>query len=75
MAVVVLMLLLVSSFAGLAAGRFLAVLPAAAAALLCAALVGLEAGALAALATAGLAAGVQLHRVVAQYASGAPRAG
>ena len=73
MAVVVLMVLLLSAFAGLAAGRWralLATLPAIPACLL---LLGPEAGALAALDAAGLAAGVYLHRVVAETTL--PRAG
>jgi hypothetical protein len=73
MALVVLLLLLLSAFAGLAVGRRRAVLPAAAAVGPCALLGGLATGGLALLATAGLAAGVHLHRIVADVS--APRAG
>jgi hypothetical protein len=73
MAVPVLMLLLLSAFAGLAAGRRRAVLPAVAAVLPCALLGGAETAGLALLAAAGLAAGVHLHRVVAD-ATPPPRA-
>ena len=65
MAVAVLLLILLSAFAGLAAGRFRAVLPAVAAVVPCALVGGVEAVGLALLAAAGLAAGVHLHRVVA----------
>jgi hypothetical protein len=66
MAVVVPAVLLLSTFAGLAAGRW-QILPAVAA-LIPAALLLLspEAGALTALGLAGVALGVQLHRVVAE---------
>ncbi len=65
MALAVLLLLLFSAFAGLAVGRRRAVIPAAAAVGPCALLGGAATGGLALLATAGLAAGVHLHRVVA----------
>ena len=65
MTVAVLLLILLSAFAGLAAGRRRAVLPAVAAVIPCA-LVGRRAMGLALLAAAGLAAGVHLHRVVAE---------
>jgi len=66
MAVAVLLLLLLSAFAGLAAGRRRAVIPAVAAIIPCALLGGPEIAGLALLAAAGLAAGVHLHRVVAE---------
>jgi hypothetical protein len=65
MAVAVLLLLLLSAFAGLAAGRRSAVVPPAVAVIPCAVVGSPETAALALLATAGLAAGVHLHRVVA----------
>jgi hypothetical protein len=68
MAVAVLLLLLLSAFAGLAAGSFRAVLPVAAAVIPCALLGGAETAALAILAATGLAAGAHLHRVVAEAA-------
>jgi hypothetical protein len=74
MAVAVLLLILLSAFAGLAAGRRRAVLPAVAAVIPCAVVGGAEATGLALLAVAGLAAGVHLHRVVAD-ATPPPRAG
>jgi hypothetical protein len=74
MAVAVLLLLLLSAFAGLAAGRRRAVIPAIAAVVPCALLGGPETAGLALLAAAGLAAGVHLHRVVAESAP-PPRAG
>ena len=67
MVVPVLLLLLGSAFAGLAAGRRRAVLPALAAVVPCAVVGGAETAGLALLATAGLAAGVHLHRVVAEH--------
>ena len=73
MAIAVLLLLLLSAFAGLAAGRRRAVVPAIAAVIPCALLGGAEIAGLALLATAGLAAGVHLHRVVAE-SSPPPRA-
>jgi hypothetical protein len=73
MALAVLLLLLLSAFAGLAAGRRRAVLPAAAAVLPCAVIGGVETAGLALLAAAGLTAGVHLHRVVAEHS--VPRAG
>jgi len=73
MAVAVLLLLLLSAFAGLAAGRRRAVIPAVAAVIPCALLGGTEIAGLALLAAAGLAAGVHLHRVVAEN-SPPPRA-
>jgi hypothetical protein len=65
MALAVLLLLLLSAFGGLAIGRRRAVLPAVAAVGPCALLGGAATAGLALLATAGLAAGVHLHRVVA----------
>ena len=65
MAIAVLLLLLLSAFAGLAAGRREAVVPPAVAVIPCAIVGGIVTGGLALLATAGLAAGVHLHRVVA----------
>ena len=73
MAVAVLLLLLLSSFAGLVAGRRRVVAAAAAAVIPCALLGGPDAAGLGVLAAAGLAAGVRLHRVVAEYS--VPRAG
>ena len=73
MAVAVLLLLLLSAFAGLAAGRRRIVAAAALAVIPCALIGGPEAAGLACLATAGLAAGVHLHRVVAEHSL--PRAG
>jgi hypothetical protein len=73
MALAVLLVLLTSAFAGLAAGRRRAVIPAAVAVIPCALLGGTEIAALAVLAVAGLAAGVHLHRVVAE--ASVPRAG
>ena len=73
MAVAVLLLLLLSAFAGLAAGRRLAIVPALAAVVPCALLGGPETAGLALLAAAGLAAGVHLHRIVADLS--VPRAG
>jgi hypothetical protein len=66
MAVAVLLLLLLSAFAGLAAGRRRAVIPAVLAIIPCALLGGAETAGLAVLAATGLAAGVHLHRVVAE---------
>jgi hypothetical protein len=66
MAVAVLLLLLLSAFAGLAVGRRRAVLPAALAVVPCTVLGGLATGGLALLGAGGLAAGVHLHRVVAE---------
>ena len=66
MAVAVLLLLLFSAFAGLAAGRRRVVVPAVAAVIPCALLGGVEGAGLAVLAATGLAAGVHLHRVVAE---------
>jgi xanthine/uracil permease len=66
MAVAVLLMLLLSAFAGLAAGRRRAVIPAIVAVIPCAVLGGAETAAFAVLAAAGLAAGVHLHRVVAE---------
>jgi hypothetical protein len=73
MALAVLLLLLLSAFAGLAAGRRMAVLPAAVAVIPCAVVGGVATAGLALLAAAGLAAGVHLHRVVADLSL--PRAG
>jgi hypothetical protein len=66
MAIAVPLLLLLSAFAGLAAGRRRAVLPAAAAVIPCAILGGPETAGLALMAATGLAAGVHLHRAVAE---------
>jgi hypothetical protein len=73
MAIAVLLMLLLSAFAGLAAGRRRAVIPAVAAVIPCALLGGAELAGLAVLAVAGLAAGVYLHRAVAEVS--VPRAG
>jgi hypothetical protein len=73
MAIAVLLLLLFSAFAGLAAGRRRAVAVAAIAVIPSALLGGPETAGLALLAAAGLAAGVHLHRVVAEHSL--PRAG
>jgi hypothetical protein len=73
MAVAVLLLLLLSAFAGLAAGRRRVLIPAVAAVIPCALLGGAELAGLAVLAVAGLAAGVHLHRVVADVS--VPHAG
>ena len=73
MALVALLLLLFSAFAGLAAGRRSVVAAVATAVIPCAVVGGTESAGLALLAAAGLAAGVHLHRVVAE--SSAPRAG
>jgi hypothetical protein len=67
MALAVLLLLLLSAFAGLAAGRRRVVVPAALAVIPCAVVGGPETAGLAVLAAAGLAAGVHLHRVVAEH--------
>jgi hypothetical protein len=72
-AVPVLLLLLLSAFAGLAAGRYRAVAAAVIAVIPCGLLGSPELAGLALLAAAGLAAGVHLHRVVAD--SSVPRAG
>ena len=66
MTITVLLLLLLSALAGLVIGRRRAVLPAALAVVPCALLGGLTTGGLALLGTGGLAAGVRLHRVVAE---------
>ena len=66
MVVAVLLLLLFSAFVGLAVGRRRAVVPAALAVVPCAVLGGLATGGLALLGVGGLAAGVRLHRVVAE---------
>jgi hypothetical protein len=73
MALIVLLLLLLSAFVGLIAGRRRAVVPAGAAVVPCALLGGPATAGLALLAAAGLAAGVHLHRVVADHSR--PRAG
>ena len=73
MAIAVLLMLLLSAFAGLAAGRRRVLIPASAAVIPCALLGGAELAGLALLAVAGLAAGVHLHRAVAD--SSVPRAG
>ena len=66
MAVAVLLLLLLSAFAGLVAGRRRVVAAALIAVIPCAVVGTPETAGLALLAAAGLAAGVQLHRVVAE---------
>jgi hypothetical protein len=66
MALAVLLLLLLSALIGLAVGRRRAVVPPAAAVIPCTVAGGIATGGLALLATAGLAAGVHLHRVVAE---------
>jgi hypothetical protein len=68
MAVAVLLLLLLSALAGLAVGRRRAVVPPALAVLPCTLIGGPATGGLALLAAGGLAAGVRLHRVVADDA-------
>jgi hypothetical protein len=69
MTLIALLALLFGSFAGLAVGRWAAILPLAAAIPAAGLAVGPEAGAVCVLAAAGLLAGVHLHRVVAeQYA-------
>ena len=68
MALIVLLLLLLSALAGLVAGRRRAVLPPMAAVIPCAVLGGVATAGLAVLASAGMAAGVHLHRVVAEDA-------
>jgi hypothetical protein len=73
MAVAVLLLLLLSAFVGLVAGRRRVVVAAAITVIPCALAGGPETAGLAVLATAGLAAGVHLHRVVAEHSL--PRAG
>jgi hypothetical protein len=73
MAIAVLLMLLLSAFAGLAAGRRRALIPAAAAVIPCALLGGAELAGLAILAVAGLAAGVHLRRAVGDIS--VPRAG
>ena len=73
MPLAVLLLLLVSAFAGLAAGRRRVVAAAAIAVIPCAVVGGTDLAALALLASASLAAGVQLHRVVAE--TSVPRPG
>jgi LytS/YehU family sensor histidine kinase len=73
MAVAVLLLILLSAFAGLVAGRRSVVAAAAIAVIPSALLGGPEIAGLALLAAAGLAAGVHLHRVVAE--TSVPRAG
>ena len=70
MALIALIVLITASLAGLTAGRWSTLLPALAAIPACALLLGPEAGVLAALATAGLAAGVHMHRVVAEHSGG-----
>ncbi len=73
MAVVVLLVLLLSAFAGLLAGHRRVIVPAALAVIPCAVVGSPEAAGLALLASAGLAAGVHLHRVVAEHSL--PRTG
>jgi hypothetical protein len=65
MALMALFTLLIAAFAGLAAGRWRALLPVVPAVPLLAVLAGPVAGAVAALAALGMGAGVRLHRVVA----------
>ena len=74
MTITVLLLLLGSALAGLAVGRRRAVVPPALAVVPCALIGGVATGGLALLATGGLAAGVRLHRVVAEHTP-RPRAG
>jgi hypothetical protein len=66
MAVAVLLLILLSAFAGLVVGRRRAVVPAAAAVIPCGVLGGPVTAGLALLAAAGLTAGVHLNRVIAE---------
>jgi hypothetical protein len=66
MAVLALLVLLLGSFGGLLIGRWQALLPVAAAIPAVTLVGGPEAAALAALGLAGLAAGLHLHRVVAE---------
>jgi len=73
MAVPVLLLLLLSAFTGLGVGRRRAVAAAAIAVIPCALVGGPETAGLALLAAADLAAGVHLHRLVAEHSL--PRAG
>jgi type IV secretory pathway VirB2 component (pilin) len=72
MALLALCALLIAAFAGLAAGRWRALLPVVPAVPLCAFLAGPVAGVLAVLAAIGMGAGVRLHRVIAD--DSAPRA-
>ena len=74
MTVISLVVLLTATLAGLAAGRWRTLLLALPAVPACALLLGPESGALAILAAAGLAAGVHMHRVVADYSGNTPRA-
>ena len=69
MALLALCALLIAAFAGLAAGRWRALLPVVPAVPLCVVLAGPLAGALAVLAAIGMGAGVRLHRVVADDAA------
>lgn len=73
MAIAALTVLLIASFAGLAIGGWRTLAAALPAVPACALLFGPEAGAIALLGLAGLAAGVHLHRVVADVS--VPRAG
>ena len=73
MPLAVLLLLLLSAFVGLAAGRRRVVAAAALGVIPCALAGGADLAALALLAAAGLAAGVHLHRLVAE--TSVPRAG
>jgi hypothetical protein len=66
MALIALLALLISSFAGLAAGRWRALLVLVPAIPACALLAGPVAAAVAALATVGMGAGVRLRHVVAE---------
>jgi len=68
MALLALFALLSGAWAGLAAGRWRALLPVVPVVPLCALLAGPLAGAVAALAALGMGAGVRLHRVVADDA-------
>jgi hypothetical protein len=73
MAVAIPAVLLLASLVGLATGRWEALLVPVTAVPALLLLLGPEAGAFAGLAAAGLAAGIQLHRVVAE--NSVPRAG
>ena len=74
MALMVLMVLLLASLAGLVVGRWQAFALAVAAIPACAVLLGPALGLLAALAAIGTAIGVQLHSVVADSFESPPRA-
>jgi hypothetical protein len=72
MALLALFALLIAAFAGLAAGRWRALLPVLPAVPLCALMAGPLAGAVAVLAAIGMGAGVRLHHVIADDST--PRA-